>query len=111
MTTRDKFLDLLEAPVSLDARRAIPRKLVPHERAMLAHDGYLATPAKAAQVASVAEVQPAERPDFADDIDLIVESMVAGGDVVFDLVTGAYRRPHCRRWCFAATPTILTRAG
>lgn len=40
------------------------------------------------------------RPDFADDIDRIVQELVAAGDVVYDKATDTYRAPHCKRFKF-----------
>lgn len=40
------------------------------------------------------------RPDFADDIDRLVADLVRAGDVVYEVSTDQYRRPHCRRWRF-----------
>jgi hypothetical protein len=42
-----------------------------------------------------------ERPDWAGDIDRIVATMVADGDVVLDTETNDYRLPRKRHWRFA----------
>jgi hypothetical protein len=116
MTTRDVFSDMLaEHPISArmkpehrDKLAAIARadlersRLLPHERAMLAHDGYLVNdPRKSTPTPPTTPAPaPAIRPVFADDIDRLVSELVYAGDVVLDRETDQYRAPHYRRFRF-----------
>ncbi len=87
MKTQDAFLTMLgqlDAPAAPRVPPIVPRVLVAPPGASKAP----ATPLAAA------------RPDFASDIDAIVQAMVAVGDIVLDAGTDSYRRPHYRRFRF-----------
>jgi len=99
--------------VSLDAARATPRDLVPHEKAMLARDGHLAAELEAAraenarlkavQVGTRTHLVPPTKPNPGERnaaIDAMVAQLLADGAIAFDAETDQYVRPRSAVWCF-----------